>query len=91
MIDIDADINGGFIQLIEIEFFCQHFQFDKRATIRIGHTQRNSFWRNAKTCSLDVVMQQLEQDFDNVCVGRLAPKDIFFFIHVFVFSCFETL
>jgi hypothetical protein len=85
VIDIDANVDDGLFEVIRVELLGVHLQLDERATVRIGHAQCNPGRRNGETRRLDVVVQQLEQDLHNVGVGRLAPENMFFLVHVF--SC----
>jgi len=89
VVDIDANIDDGFFQLVQVEFFRQHLQFHEGATIGIRHAQRDSFGCDAETRRFDIVVEEFEEYLHDVCVRGLAPKDIFLLVHLFLFLVFE--
>jgi len=90
VVHIDANVDDWFLQLVQIEFFRKHLQFDKGPAIGIRHAERDPFGCDAETRRLDVVVEEFEEYLHDVCVCCLAPKDVFLLVHLFLFLVFET-
>jgi len=73
------------LQQIKIHLPREDIHINQRSTVGIRHAQLDPLLVELETTRLDVIVQQLKQHLDGICVGGLAPENrILLWLHFFL-------
>lgn len=83
MIHIHTDIENGEVMIkdVGVKFDGREVDVKEESSVGVHHSKTDPLLGDLKTSGLDIILEQLDQIFHNVCIMSLAMK--FVLMHIY--------